>query len=373
MRTSVPAGRVPARIFNDPEIYALERTRLFAKAWMFLAHESEIPSPGDYVLRKIADNSIIVARDERGEVVAHLNMCRHRGNQVCKADMGNASHFRCSYHGWVYKNSGGLVGVPYYNESYDAKLDKKEWGLIPVRVESYAGLVFGALDPDAVDLDEFLGGFQFYLDIYLKQGPSGSEVYGPPDHWVVPADWKIAAENFCGDGYHTPVAHQFGFHLGYFPSSGASHSQGWSVHIPGKGHGIGLGHTPGMSPFFGYPDDLVYLMQQTLSAEQLKIFSQTRTAVGTVFPNLSFLIQPFSRIPGESGVRFCTMRLWHPTAAGEIEIYSWCLVPKDASDEYKQEAYRAYTLAFGQAGRDRNTQPLAVGLDAQGQAAGARV
>jgi 3-phenylpropionate/trans-cinnamate dioxygenase alpha subunit len=350
MRSSIGDGHIPSLIFNHPDVYELERTRLFTRAWMFLAHESEIAKPGDYVMRSLGDNSVIVVRDEHGEISAHLNMCRHRGNQICKAAMGNSSHFRCSYHGWVYKNSGQLIGVPYFQESYQGRLDKTKYGLAAVRTDSYAGLIFGTLDPGAPALAEYLGGFQFYLDIYLKQGPNGSEVYGPPDRWVAPADWKICAENFSGDGYHTPVAHQFGFQLGYFPSSGASHSQGWAVHIPGKGHGIGLGHTPGLPPFFGYPPDLVDSMHQALSPPQLEIFAKTRTAVGTVFPNLSFLIQPFSRVPGQTGVRFCTMRLWHPIGPGRIQLNSWCLVPKDASEEYKQEAYRAYTLAFGQAG-----------------------
>jgi nitrite reductase/ring-hydroxylating ferredoxin subunit len=349
-RTSIPAGRVPARIFNDAAIYELEQERLFSRAWMFLAHESEIPSNGDYVTRYIANNSIIVARDEHGEIKANLNMCRHRGNQICKAEMGNSAHFRCSYHGWVYKNSGELIGVPYLQESYEGKLDRSAYGLIPIRIQNYGKLIFGTLDRNASSLLDFLGGFEFYLDLYLKQGLGGSEVYGPPDQWIVDTDWKIAAENFSGDGYHTPVAHQFAFHLRYFPSSGASHSQGWSVHIPGKGHSIGLGHTPGMEPFFGYPADLVQAMHAALSPSQLEIFGRTRTAVGTVFPNLSFLIQPFGRIPGEAGVRFCTMRLWHPIGPGQIRLLSWCLVPSDATDDYKQEAYRAYTLAFGQAG-----------------------
>jgi nitrite reductase/ring-hydroxylating ferredoxin subunit len=350
MRGGVPDGHVPARIFNDPEVYELEQRKLFAKAWCFLAHESEIPNPGDYVTRYIADNNIIVARDEHGKVCANLNMCRHRGNQMCKSEMGNASHFRCSYHGWVYKNSGELVGVPYYKEAYESKLDRKQFALVNVRTDNYGGLIFGTLDPNAPTLEEYLGGFQFYLDMYLKQGPSGCEVYAPPDHWVANADWKICTENFSGDGYHTPVTHEFGFQLGYFPSSGSSHSQGWAVSIPGKGHSIGLGHTPGMAPFAGFPQHLIDRMHESLTPEQLEVFSNVRTAVGSVFPNLSFLIQPFSLVPGEAGVRFCTMRLWHPRGPGKMEMYSWCLVPTDASPEYKEQAYKAYSLAFGQAG-----------------------
>jgi phenylpropionate dioxygenase-like ring-hydroxylating dioxygenase large terminal subunit len=351
MRTSVPEGRVPVRIFNDQDIFEREQRNIFSRSWCFLAHTSEIPEPGDYVVRSIANNSIIVARDEHGEVHASLNMCRHRGNQMCKSEMGNSSHFRCSYHGWVYKNSGELIGVPYFKEGYENKLDRKEWGLIKVRTDEYAGLIFGNLSgDDAPSLQEYLGGFQFYLDMYLKQSPGGSEVFAPPEHWAADINWKIATENFTGDGYHTAVTHQFAVELGYFPSSGATHYQGWAVNIPGMGHGIGLGHTPGLAPFAGFPRDLVERMKESLSPDQIDVFSRTRTAVGSVFPNLSFLIQPFSVKPGEPGVRFCTMRLWLPTGPSRIEMWSWCLVPVDASEEYKQAAYDAYTLAFGQAG-----------------------
>lgn len=350
VREGIGEGRFPARAFNDAEVFELEQQRLFSRAWCFLAHESEIPSPGDYVTRYIANNNIIVARDEKGEVHASLNMCRHRGNLMCKAEMGNASHFRCSYHGWTYKNSGELIGVPYIKEGYEGRLKRKDWGLVPVRIDSYAGLIFGTLDDDAPSLEEYLGGFQFYLDFYLKQSEEGSVVHGPPDHWVADTDWKICAENFAGDGYHTPVAHQWGFNLGYFPSSGSTHSQGWAASIPGLGHGIGLGHSPNFPAFGGFPDELAKQMREVFSPEQTTAFEQVRTAVGTVFPNLSFLMQPFSLVPGEPGVRFTTMRLYHPIGPGRMEMYSWCLVPASASEEYKAEAYRAYTLAFGQAG-----------------------
>lgn len=350
VREGLPQGRVAAKIFNDEEIFALEQERLFGRAWCFLAHASEIPKPGDYVVRSIANNSVIVSRDEHGEIHASLNMCRHRGNTMCKSEMGNTSHFRCSYHGWVYKNSGELIGVPYMKECYASKIDRREWGLIGVRIDQYEGLIFGTLDPHAPPLEDYLGGFQFYLDIYLKQGPGGSEVFAPPEHWTANVNWKICAENFTGDGYHTAITHQFAVELGYFPSSGATHYQGWAVNIPGKGHGIGMGHTPGMPAFAGYPDDLVAQMRNSLAPGQLDVFSKTRTAVGSVFPNLSFLIQPFSVTPGGAGVRFCTMRLWHPVGPSQIEMWTWCLVPVDASDEYKHAAYKAYTLAFGQAG-----------------------
>jgi 3-phenylpropionate/trans-cinnamate dioxygenase alpha subunit len=350
MREEVPRGRVSVRIFNDPSVWSLEQERIFGRCWVVLGHESEIPGRGDYMLRYIADNAVIVVRDEAGSLRGHLNMCRHRGAQVCRAELGNASHFRCSYHGWTYDTRGELIGVPYHKEVYDERLDRSQWGLVPVRVDTYNGLIFGNLDPDAEPLADFLGGFQWYLDYYLNPTGAGTEVCGPPDKWIVDADWKICAENFAGDGYHLPVTHQFGVKFGYFPSNNRTHFEGYAVHIPGKGHGIGLGKTPGLQPFSGLPAAVQEGMQRGLLPDQVEVFKDVRSAIATIFPNLSLVSQPFSRTPGQPGTRCCGMRLWHPLGAGKIQVYCWCVVPKDAPAAYKEEAYGAFTLLLGPGG-----------------------
>jgi phenylpropionate dioxygenase-like ring-hydroxylating dioxygenase large terminal subunit len=114
----VRRGMIPAHIYNDAEIFALEKERIFSRAWLFVAHESEIAKPGDYVVRRVLEDSFIVTRDEQGEIRAHFNMCLHRGMQVCRAEMGNASHFRCPYHGWSYRNDGRIVGLPFHQDAY---------------------------------------------------------------------------------------------------------------------------------------------------------------------------------------------------------------------------------------------------------------
>src|ERR1700751_354625 len=97
--SQVRQGMIPAHVYAGPEIFAAERDRLSARAWVFLAHEWEIPYPGDYVVRRVLADSFIVARDEAGVIRVMFNMCLHRGMQVCRAEMGNASHFRCPYPG----------------------------------------------------------------------------------------------------------------------------------------------------------------------------------------------------------------------------------------------------------------------------------
>ena len=178
---NVRRGMIPAHVYNDRDVFELEKERVFGRAWLFLGHESEIPAPGDYVVRRILEDSFILNRGEDGVVRAHFNMCLHRGMQVCRAEMGNASHFRCPYHGWTYRNDGRLAGLPFYREAYggEAGFRRTEQRLLRApRLAVLNGLVFISLDPDAEPLEDFLGDFRFYLDCYTRQSGSGIELRG---------------------------------------------------------------------------------------------------------------------------------------------------------------------------------------------------
>src|SRR5579875_322579 len=165
-------GRYPAGIYSDPDIFDLERDRVFARSWQFLAHESEVPKHGDFVVRRLLDDSFIVVRGDDGIVRAFLNVCRHRGMQVCRAEAGNTRAFRCPYHAWTYRNNGELTAVPFHTEAYggDTGLERSQRGLVsPPRVETYRGLVFACLDPTVLPLKETIGDFGFFLDLYINQ------------------------------------------------------------------------------------------------------------------------------------------------------------------------------------------------------------
>src|SRR5712691_9520414 len=178
----------PATVFNDPEIPHLEQERIFGRSCVYLGHDSEIAKPGDYAGRYIADNPFILVRDEDGEIRALFNSCRHRGMQVCRAEKGNASHFRCPYHGWTYRNTGQLVGVPAGGEAYGDALDKSKWGLRPLpRLEVFQGMIFGCLDESAPSLDDYLGDMKWYLELMTSRTDGGLEVIGAPQRWIVDA------------------------------------------------------------------------------------------------------------------------------------------------------------------------------------------
>ena len=128
----VDKGIISREIFVNEEIYRRELEQVFARAWLFVGHESQIPAPGDFITSFMGEESVILCRDRGGRIHVFLNSCRHRGMKVCRYDGGNTSEFMCPYHGWSYATHGALVGVPFAKDAYGGELDRTQWGLVEV-------------------------------------------------------------------------------------------------------------------------------------------------------------------------------------------------------------------------------------------------
>src|SRR5579862_2699715 len=201
-------GLINRRIFIEPAIYEEEMRRIFARCWLFLCPDGQIPQPGDFFTTWMGEDPVLVVRDSEGKVGAFLNICRHRGNRLCRADTGNAASFTCAYHGWTYRNDGSLAGVPYMKEAYHNELDRERWGLQRVaQLDNYKGLWFATFDPAAPALRDYLGEMAWYLDAFFDRREGGIEILGGVHKWVMPCNWKFPAENFAGDGYHVHWSH----------------------------------------------------------------------------------------------------------------------------------------------------------------------
>ncbi len=354
---NVRRGMVPAHIYNDKEVFALEKERLFARAWTFVAHESEIPQQGDYVVRRVLGDSFIIARDSEGDVRALFNMCLHRGMQVCRAEMGNASNFRCPYHGWTYRNDGRLTGLPFHREAYggDEGFPRDQTLLPAPNFASYNGLLFISMDPDAEPLEDFLGDFRFYLDFYTKQSISGLQVRGP-QRWRIKANWKIGAENFAGDMYHTPHTHASIVEIGLFREPKAQKRKDGATYWAHRGGGTTYKLPPGgfdeRMRYVGYPEDMIDRIKDVWTPQQQRIVGEDgfMVSAATCFPNLSF-VHNWPRVHDSDQVLpFISIRLWQPISENETEVCSWFAVDSAAPPQYKRDSYKAYLMCFGSTG-----------------------
>lgn len=338
-------GTLNRKLLADPEVYRLEQERIFARCWLFIGHESEIPKPRDFVSTYMGENPILLCRNDDGEIRAFLNMCSHRGNRVNRLDKGNARSFMCSYHGWTFNTNGALVGVPMA-ECYE-ELDRSKWGLVPVaQLDVYKGLIFATFDPEAPSLREYLGDAAWYLDMILDRREGGTEVVGP-HRWSADANWKSAAENFGGDGYHIAASHGSGRKVGIDTTTSYTRGvgKGWHMHA-GNGHVVNAwaqSEDVKEGPWFAQPVPEIgdYMrengaeIEQRLGRARSHMFSPTG---GTIFPNMSIHWLTY------------TIRVWHPRGPNKMEIWSWSIFDKAAPPKIKEIALEASLYRFSPSG-----------------------
>jgi benzoate/toluate 1,2-dioxygenase alpha subunit len=200
--------RLDRRVYTDPAIFELEMERIFERVWIFLAHESQIKAPGDFLTAYIGRQPVIVNRNRAGKVGAFINACTHRGATLCRSTKGNAKAFTCPYHGWAFNTDGDLLAPKDEKTGgYPSSFDKKDLGLRRVpRLETYKGFVFGSLSAQGGSLAEHLGDARVFIDLLVDQSEQGIEVLKGYSRYTYQGNWKLQVENGI-DGYHPTTVH----------------------------------------------------------------------------------------------------------------------------------------------------------------------
>ncbi len=351
------AGTISREIFSSREVYEQELEKVFTRAWLFVGHESQVPNPGDFFTSRMGAEPVILTRDRERKVHVLLNSCRHRGMKVCLYDHGNTNLFVCPYHAWSYSTDGRLVGVPQYEQLYEGRLDKAQWSLIEVpKMAIYKGTVWATWDKDAPDFLTYLGDAKTHLDLALDSRDGregGSEVLFGVHKWVMPCNWKFAAENFLGDTYHN-ISHRSVDMIGIGPSAEAGvkgrrdneldKAQHVWVNFP-AGHGVHSALMPQDWEFLDtYKNNpIVAQYFRHCHEERKRRMGPERYRlvpfVGTIWPNASF--------HGNQPRNIC---VWHPHGPESTEAWRFFLVDADAPQEVKDFLRSYYMRYSGPAG-----------------------
>lgn len=199
--------KIPAASYTDPELFELEKEKIFKRIPLMLALSCELAEPGAYKTMEVMGIPILLTRKRDGAIGAFLNMCTHRGNPVVQGS-GNASRFACSYHGWTYKNDGELIGVASPQDF--GAVDKAELCLTKFPVLERAGLIWVTLNPHStLEIADFLCGYDALLEHF---GFADWHVFD--SRQLEGPNWKTAYDGYL-DFYHLPVLHAATFGSDY--------------------------------------------------------------------------------------------------------------------------------------------------------------
>ena len=263
MTTTLPAPSsslvptLPGRYYTDPELFAREREQVFEAMWCCVARTDEVGSPGSFRRVQVGRESVLVVRGRDGALRAFLNVCRHRGAQLCTEESGQVNRtLRCPYHAWSYGLDGSLVAAPNLARMPD--VDRVANGLVPVHLREWLGYAWVCLadDPPSFE-DDVVGAVTERLgDPAAIEGYDvGRLALGRRIRYDVAANWKLVVENFM-ECYHCATIHPEltdvlpEFSRGYAAQSFVGHGAEFAPDAEGftVDGGAGFPALPGIDP-----------------------------------------------------------------------------------------------------------------------------
>lgn len=208
------AYNLPAGLYLEPEVFALERETIFSNGWNCVGRVEDFEQAGTFHSTRVAGHPVLTVRGEDSEIRAFHNVCRHRGTCLAQEDSGVVRSFRCNYHAWTYGIDGQLLAAPFMEERED--FDRAEHGLVPIRLDTWGGFVFVNLDNDAAALADAMSGFPDLERYGLESLRRAHSIT-----YDVAANWKVICENYS-ECYHCALVHPQLNRLTDFRSGGPS-------------------------------------------------------------------------------------------------------------------------------------------------------
>ncbi|QYK42092.1 MAG: aromatic ring-hydroxylating dioxygenase subunit alpha [Paracoccaceae bacterium] len=193
-----PEG-LPRAAYMDQGWFDREMATLFARQWVMVGRLADL-APGTMRRVRVGAAEAILCRTADGTVSAFHNTCRHRGSELCRAEvepLGNL--IRCPYHAWAFAaRDGRLVSTAHARPTRDFQRD--DHGLFPLRHQVWAGFVFlsAAATPPDMKSDVPLA--------TLDNWPMDGLVTGHRHEADLACNWKTFWENYS-ECLHCPGIH----------------------------------------------------------------------------------------------------------------------------------------------------------------------
>jgi phenylpropionate dioxygenase-like ring-hydroxylating dioxygenase large terminal subunit len=339
----IRSDRVHRDYYIDPQIFEIEKERIFGKVWVYVGHESLVPKEGDYYSTTMAGQPVVLSRHTDGKVYVLQNRCGHRGAQVVAKERGNTRAFLCMYHGWGFRLNGDLAGVPMRQDFPQQCLEEPGSGMLRVpRVESYRGFVFASFNESVMPLLDFLGEARGGIDELVNRSPVGEVEFGSGCHrYYFRGNWKLQMDNMA-DTYHPAACHgstvgpdgrQFQRRAGAEGGRAPFFAENGEAIVSQLGvRGYANGHSSEQSLFDkeqkgGHWDE--YRAQMVAAygeARTAEILKNVRHSL-TLFPTLDILIAQTSvRVVKPIAVDLTEVEIWPVKLKGAPEVISTDIV-----------------------------------------------
>ena len=195
------AFTIPSSWYTAPEFHTFDREAITATHWQYVGHVSQMPNAGDHIVSNIAGDPVIAVRGKDAVIRGFYNVCRHRaGPLALENGCSERGMLQCKYHGWTYTLEGQLRGVPHWDRV--DLFDKKDYGLTPVALEIWQGMIFINLSPAPAPLEQTVQGItERIAPISLEHLQFHQRIIYP-----VKCNWKAYVDNYL-EGYHVPIVH----------------------------------------------------------------------------------------------------------------------------------------------------------------------
>ena len=201
-QSAIRSHSINTRSYIDPKFLQIEQEQVFKRCWQFVCHEEKLSETGNYISFQIANQSILVMRNNKGELKAFYNVCQHRGHELLFGE-GKTKRITCPYHAWTYDLDGQLVNAP--RSEHLENFNLQQICLKSVRIEAFCHLVFVNLDSTAIPLAQQTGNLVGEITQYAPD--LAHLTFAKRLSYRIKANWKSVVDNFL-ECYHCPVAHK---------------------------------------------------------------------------------------------------------------------------------------------------------------------